>query len=107
MSKVEIEISDDRWFRGEWEISPQDKQLCVVITKWGDGVPMIAQYRHKSVDGVDCFHILGTMSLISRFQPSDIKDQAISHIRFWKPLGLPTDVNERVLAKIEEWFEED
>lgn len=31
MSKVEIEIPDDRWFRGEWEIRPQDKQLCLVI----------------------------------------------------------------------------
>ena len=27
MSKVEIEIPDDRWFRGEWEIRPQDKVL--------------------------------------------------------------------------------
>ena len=107
MSKVEIEIPDDRWFRGEWDFRPQDKQLCVVIPKWCDGLPMIAQYRRKSVDGVDCFHILGTMSLISRFQPSDIKYQAISHIRFWKPLWLPEDVEERVLAEIEKWFEED
>ena len=27
MSKVEIEISDDRWFRGEWDFRPKDKQL--------------------------------------------------------------------------------
>lgn len=25
----------------------------------------------------------------------------------WKPLGLPEDVNERVVAEIEKWFEED
>lgn len=25
----------------------------------------------------------------------------------WKPLGLPEDVNERILAEIEKWFEED
>lgn len=25
----------------------------------------------------------------------------------WKPLGLPADVNERVLTEIEKWFEED
>ena len=31
MSKVEIKIPDDRWFPGEYEIRPQDKQLCVVI----------------------------------------------------------------------------
>lgn len=33
MSKVEIEISDDRWFRGEWDFRPKDKQLCVAIIK--------------------------------------------------------------------------
>ena len=33
MSKLEIEIPDDRWFRGEWDFRPQDKQLCVVIPK--------------------------------------------------------------------------
>ena len=32
MSKVQIEIPDDRWFRGELDFRPQDKQLCVVIT---------------------------------------------------------------------------
>lgn len=25
----------------------------------------------------------------------------------WKPLGLPVDVNDRILAGIEKWFEED
>lgn len=25
----------------------------------------------------------------------------------WKPLGLPTDVNERVMEEIDKWFEED
>lgn len=101
------EIPDDKWFSGNSDIRPQDKQLCVVIPKWCDGLPMIAQYRHKSVDGVDCFHILGTMSLISRFQPSDIQYQAISHIRFWKPLWFPADVNKLILAEIEKWFEKE
>ena len=45
MSKVEIEIPDDRWFRGEWEIRPQDKQLCVVITNIGNRNPLICQWR--------------------------------------------------------------
>ena len=107
MSKVEIKIPDDRWFRGEWRVRPRDKQLCIVIPRWCDGMPMIAQYRYKSVDKLDCFHILGTMFHISYFRPSDIKYQAMSHIRFWKPLGLPADVEERILAEVEKWFEED
>lgn len=45
MSKVEIEIPDDRWFRGERDFRPQYKQLCVVIHKYGDQTPWIYQYR--------------------------------------------------------------
>ena len=39
MSKVEIEIPDDRWFRGERDFRPKDKQLCVVIHKYGGQTP--------------------------------------------------------------------
>ena len=43
--KIQIEIPDDRWFRGEWDFRPQDKQLCVVIHKYGSQTPQIYQYR--------------------------------------------------------------
>lgn len=33
MSIVNIEIPDDRWFSGELDFRPQDKQLCAVIHK--------------------------------------------------------------------------
>ena len=33
MSKVEIEIPGDRWFRGEWDSRPQDKQLCGAVKR--------------------------------------------------------------------------
>lgn len=49
MSKVQIEIPDDRWFRGEWQFRPQDKQLCVVLLK-DDLFPRIYQWNK----GIDC-----------------------------------------------------
>ena len=50
MSKVEIEISDDRWFLGEREFRPKDKQLCVVINKV-TGIPMVGIYlENVSID---------------------------------------------------------
>ena len=45
MSKVEIEIPDDRWFLGEWEFRPKDKQLCIVIPNIGNKNPLICQWR--------------------------------------------------------------
>lgn len=57
MSKVQIEIPDGRWFRGEWDFRPQDKQLCVVIPNIGSKFPVICQWRwgtHNHV-GVNAF----------------------------------------------------
>ena len=91
MSKVEIEIPDDRWFRGEWQFRPQDKQLCVVIMNDDNLVDLrICQYRSGFFVDHDC----GVMN-----PWSDIDRR--------KPLGLPADVNKRILAEIEKWFEED
>ena len=94
MSKVEIEIPDDRWFSGEWEIRPQDKQLCVVI--FIDGGVRILQYRKNEYGQKEILHSLS----IPTYFTWDIVDR-------WKPLGLPADVNERILTEIEKWFEED
>ena len=108
MSKVKIEIPDDRWFRGERQIRPQDKQLCVVINKT-TGIPSIGLYlEHVLLSEYfcqeihDCFFVdvFKYNSEKQTFCPMDNVDR-------WKPLELPVDVNERVLAEIEKWFEED
>ena len=97
MSKVEIKIPDDRWFRGEWQFKPQDKQLCVVIPKDRNIPVLICQYREEKVVSIDIFLYSSGTKLYSEWAEVDR----------WKPLGLPEDVNERVLAEIEKWFEEE
>lgn len=111
MSKVEIEIPDDRWFRGEWDFRPNDKQLCVVLLK-DDLFPRIYQWNK----GIDCG------CRISRGYFTDVSSTKVlmeigatwedwriymELVDRWKPLGLPADVNEWVLAETEKWFEED
>lgn len=111
MSKVEIEIPDDRWFRGEWQIRPQDKQLCIAIMK-DDLFPMICQWN-KGIDCGDriCRGYFIDVSSIKMFmeigEPLEDWHIYMELIDRWKPLGLPADVNERVVAEIEKWFEED
>ena len=111
MSKVEIEIPDDRWLQGELGLRPQDKQLCVVIPKIVSKFPMICQWRwgtHNPV-GIDAF-----CDITERFyyKNNDIAAEgfiplyfSMSNIDRWKPLRLPKDVEERVLVEIEKWFE--
>ena len=41
---------------------------------------------------------------IDEWNPSFLEWRGVDR---WKPLGLPADVEERVLAEIEKWFEED
>ena len=104
MSKVKIEIPDDRWFRGEWQIRPQDKQLCVVIPK--EYITEIGMYDEKN----DRFLRMNTTSTVRELFGNTKYYSAwvnMRNIDLWKPLGLPADVNERVLAEIEKWFVED
>ena len=104
MSKVEIEIPDDRWFRGEWQIRPYDKQLCVVIPK--EYITEIGMYDEKN----DRFLRVNTTSTVRELFGNTKYYSAwvnMRNIDLWKPLGLPADVNGRVLDEIEKWFEED
>ena len=113
MSKVIIEIPDDRWFRGEWRFRPQDKQLCVVIPNIGNKNPLICQWRwgnHNHV-GMDAFCDISerfyheSMGIIEEEFIPDY--YGMGNVDRWKPLGLPADVNERIVNEIEKWFEED
>ena len=104
MSKVEIEIPDGRWFRGEWQFKPQDKQLCVIIPK--EYITEIGMYDEEH----NRFLRVNTTSVVRELFGNTKYYSAWIHmtdIDRWKPLGLPEDVNERILAKVEKWFEED
>lgn len=91
MSRVEIYYPDDKFIPSDWPIKPQNRQLCVVIMNDDNLVDLrICQYRNGFFVDHDC----GVMN-------------PWSNVDRWKPLGLPADVNERVLEKIEKWFEED
>ena len=113
MSTVEIEIPDDRWLRGEWQIRPKDRQLCVVIPNIGNKNLLICQWRwgtHNHV-GMNAFCDISERFYHERFgiieeyfRPEYL---GMGNVDRWKPLGLPADVNERILAEIEKWFEED
>ena len=104
MSKVEIKIPDDRWFRGEWQFKPQDKQLCVIIPK--KYITEIGMYdeRHNR------FLRVNTTSTVRELFGNTKCYSAWVHITDvdrWKPLGLPADVNGWILMKIDKWFEND
>ena len=104
MNKVEIEIPDDRWFSGEWDFRPQDKQLCVIIPK--EYITEIGMYDEK----YDRFLRMNTTSTVRELFGNTKYYSAWVNMRDidrWKPLGLPEDVNERVLAEIEKWFEDE
>lgn len=111
MSKAEIEISDDRWFRGKWDFRPRDKQLCVVLLK-DDLFPRIYQWNK----GIDCgdrifrgyfTDVSSTKVLMEIGEVAEDWQIYMELIDRWKPLGLPADVNDRILTDIEKWFEEE
>lgn len=89
---------------GEWQFRPHDKQLCVVITK-GKCLPEIMIWK-KSKNTNSCF--IGIYFINGEEFRRNIPDILFENIiDRWKPLGLPADVNERVLAEMEKWFKKD
>ena len=77
MSKVEIEIPDDRWFRGDWEIRPKEKQFFVAILK-NPFVFEIRVCRYKNGFAMDCNRRSALhWSIVSR----------------WKPINIPSDID--------------
>ena len=98
MSKVEIEIPDDRWFRGEWKFKPQDKQLCVIIPK--EYITEIGMYdeRHNRFLRVNTTSTVRELFGNIKYYFAWVNMRDIDR---WKPLGLPKDVNDRILAEID------
>ena len=106
MSKVEIEISDDRWFRGGLDFRPLDKQLCVAM-RCRNPLPAICFYAKENDQFVIADSVKKGYSQIDNCQTLSCEIVDWNLVEWWKPLGLPADVEERVLAEVEKWFEED
>ena len=104
MSKVEIEIPDGRWFRGEWQFKPQDKQLCVIIPK--EYITEIGMYdeRHNRFLRVNTTSTVRELFGNTKYYSAWVH---ITDVDRWNPLGLPADVNDWILMKIDKWFEND
>lgn len=111
MSEISVLIPDDNWFRTDCNIFPKDKMLCVVIHKYGGQTPRIYQFRkadwlHEKSDyflDVSEKWELDSVECGEEWNPGFA---TFDIIRYWKPLGLPANENERILLEIEHWFEE-
>lgn len=112
MSEVSVFIPDDGWFKPGCGVFPEDKQLCVVIHKYGKQTPAIYQFRKADflysksdyfLDVTEKWE-LDSMGFPDDWEPGFATFDIISQ---WKPLGLPADVNERIQMEIEKWFEDD
>lgn len=102
MSAIHIEIPDDRWFRGEWDFRPKDKQLCVVIGH--DYRCCTCQYIENDEVLGDCFLSIDMRSIYRGVVACRAAFVSWKQVDRWKPLGLPADVEERVIAEIEYVF---
>lgn len=112
MSIVNINIPDDGWFSMNCNTLPLDKQLCVIIHRYGNQSPEIYQYRkadwlHKESDYF--LDVSERWRLESIGGEEEWEPSFATHgiIKYWKPLGLPVNENERLQLEIERWFEDD
>lgn len=101
MSKVEIEIPDDKWFFGKLKIRPLNKQLCVVIRSQ-KSVPIICFYSKANDQFVICDSIRRGYSQIDNCQTFSSEIVDWNWVEWWKPLGLP-GVDYKFDEEIEAW----
>lgn len=111
MSEILVSIPDDGWFQSGSDVKPTDKMLCIALDKYGDRMPDIYQYRkadwlHKKSDyflDVGEKWRLDSIGCGEDWEPGFLTMNLVDR---WKPLGLPENENERILAEIDRLFEE-
>lgn len=113
MSFVQVHIPDDGWFQSGCNTYPKDKQLCLAISRYGGQKPDIYQFRKADWLHPHSDYFLD-VSEKWRMEENDIGAEewepgfmTMDIIECWKPLGLPSNVNERILIEIVQWFEPD
>ena len=111
MSIVNVHIPDDGWFQSGCNVMPEDKQLCVVVHRYGNQTPEIYQFRKADWLYPVCDYFLDVSekwNLDARICGEDCEPgfATMDIIKCWKPLGLPEKDNKRLLQEIEHWLEE-
>lgn len=110
MSTISVFIPNDGWFYPGYYINPKDKQLCVVIHKYGKQTPGIYQFRkadwlHRKSDYFLDVAEKWELDSIERSEEWNPSFATFDIIRYWKPLELPANDNKRILTEIEKWFD--
>lgn len=108
---VNIHIPEDGWFQSGCIVTPQDKQLCIIIHEYGNQSPLICQYRkadwiHEDSDyflDISEYWRLESYGCAGEWEPSFL---TMNIVRSWKPLALPLNENERILLGIEKILED-
>ena len=77
MSKVTIEIPDNRWFRGEWAHRPKDGELVLFVKQnfFGEYLLLVGEYHDEKVKCTHC-------NVVSEW----------SHVELWTPIGMIEDI---------------
>lgn len=112
MSSILVNIPDDGWFETRTCAEPDDKMLCIIVHSYGDRTPGIYQFRKADwlhpdgdyfLDVSEAWRILEYGGHIDDWEPSFAP---LNIVDYWKLLGLPAEDNQRIIKKIESWFDE-
>ena len=109
----------DEWSKTEEsQLLPNDKELIVIIQKFGNQIPEIVQFRRADhifgknngdyllcVDELLLYYERGVdLCNYGELTPSFLRMEQTSH---WKSLNLPEAIDRKIKAKIESWFPEE
>jgi hypothetical protein len=106
MYKLTVEIPESAgWFAGDGPVKPQNLDYCIILDRYGDKTPTIAQWIEAEnywVDMSEAF-LLNNNGNLDDWEPGFYTPNVVE---IWKPLGLPPDVDAQLKKTVRLWFEE-
>ena len=95
MGIVKFEVPDGRWFGGNYQHRPENKSFCVIMVD-DNILPEIGFYK----EDLDHFLRVSLISFSGEPYCQDYIDR--KNVKRWKLLDLPTEIEEKLISKIEE-----
>ena len=80
--RLEIDLPNGRWFKGNWLIRPKVNSFCVIIVK--DEKPCAEDIYFAKYIGEDMFFVDG------------IEDVMMSEVEWWQPVDLPAEFERQI-----------
>lgn len=116
--QIVVEIpTHDEWIEQSSGVLPKDREICVIIHRYGHNTPGIVQFRKADelFDGThdyflcidEMFYYAGLGVDVKSDSDFQLSFCPLGIVRYWKPLNLPKEIDRKLQETIDDWLDGD